>query len=132
MIDQTAGILKALGEPTRLKIIKFLSLRELCICDLIILGNLGNGAAAGAGFPIGSVAQTVAAFSKCSVLNNSWSNDKNSPLQAYSRRVAEEVFGALEVSTIPTEKYFSVTIYSLVVSEILERYGVKSSCNLQC
>ncbi|MEQ8235943.1 MAG: universal stress protein [Syntrophomonadaceae bacterium] len=36
--------------------------------DLIILGNLGRGAAAGAGFPIGSVAQKVAAFSKCPVL----------------------------------------------------------------
>lgn len=36
--------------------------------DLIILGHLGKGAAAGGGFPIGSVAQKVAAFSKCPVL----------------------------------------------------------------
>lgn len=34
MIQQTANVLKALGEPTRLKIIKFLSIRELCICEL--------------------------------------------------------------------------------------------------
>jgi len=34
MIQKTASVLKALGEPTRLKIIKFLSIRELCICEL--------------------------------------------------------------------------------------------------
>lgn len=34
MIQQTANVLKALGEPTRLKIIKFLSIQELCICEL--------------------------------------------------------------------------------------------------
>jgi len=34
MIQQTANVLKALGEPTRLKIIKFLSIKELCICEL--------------------------------------------------------------------------------------------------
>ncbi|MEQ8235944.1 MAG: universal stress protein [Syntrophomonadaceae bacterium] len=34
--------------------------------DLIVLGHLGKGAASG--FPIGSVAQKVAAFSKCPVL----------------------------------------------------------------
>ncbi|NMC28073.1 MAG: winged helix-turn-helix transcriptional regulator [Syntrophomonadaceae bacterium] len=39
MIDQTANVLKALGEPTRLKIIKFLSARELCVCELVeVLG----------------------------------------------------------------------------------------------
>lgn len=39
MIDQISLIFKALGEPTRLKIIKFLSLQELCICELVaILG----------------------------------------------------------------------------------------------
>ncbi len=34
MIEKTAKVLKALGEPTRLKIIKFLSIQELCICEL--------------------------------------------------------------------------------------------------
>jgi ArsR family transcriptional regulator len=34
MIQQTAGVLKALGEPTRLAIIKFLNMQELCICEL--------------------------------------------------------------------------------------------------
>lgn len=34
MIVRTANILKAVGEPTRLKIVKMLSIRELCICEL--------------------------------------------------------------------------------------------------
>lgn len=34
MIDNTVKILKALGEPTRLKIIRLLAERELCICEL--------------------------------------------------------------------------------------------------
>lgn len=34
MIQQTASVFKALGEPTRLTIMKFLSIRELCICEL--------------------------------------------------------------------------------------------------
>lgn len=34
MIESTARILRALGEPTRLKIVKFLSLQELCACEL--------------------------------------------------------------------------------------------------
>ncbi|MGI6434450.1 MAG: ArsR/SmtB family transcription factor [Syntrophomonadaceae bacterium] len=34
MIESTARVLKALGEPTRLKIVKFLSLQELCVCEL--------------------------------------------------------------------------------------------------
>lgn len=34
MIEETAAILKALGEPTRLKIVKFLSMQELCVCEL--------------------------------------------------------------------------------------------------
>ncbi|MGE5390437.1 MAG: ArsR/SmtB family transcription factor [Deltaproteobacteria bacterium] len=39
MIEKTAAILKALGEPTRLKIVKFLSIQELCVCELeAILG----------------------------------------------------------------------------------------------
>lgn len=37
MIDQTANVLKALGEPTRLKIIKYLSERELCVCELVVI-----------------------------------------------------------------------------------------------
>ncbi len=35
MIETTAKIFKALGDPTRLKIVKLLSLRELCICELV-------------------------------------------------------------------------------------------------
>lgn len=34
MIEKVAGVLKALGEPTRLKMVKFLSLQELCVCEL--------------------------------------------------------------------------------------------------
>ncbi len=34
MIQQTVKVLKALGEPTRLAILKFLSMQELCICEL--------------------------------------------------------------------------------------------------
>lgn len=34
MIEETAAMLKALGEPTRLKIVKFLSMQELCVCEL--------------------------------------------------------------------------------------------------
>jgi ArsR family transcriptional regulator len=34
MIQQTVRVLKALGEPTRLAILKFLSEQELCICEL--------------------------------------------------------------------------------------------------
>jgi ArsR family transcriptional regulator len=34
MIQQTVGVLKALGEPTRLAIMKFLAMQELCICEL--------------------------------------------------------------------------------------------------
>lgn len=42
MIDKSAKILKALGEPTRLKIIKLLSLRELCICELVAILNMSQ------------------------------------------------------------------------------------------
>lgn len=35
MIETTAKVFKALGDPTRLKIVKLLSLRELCICELV-------------------------------------------------------------------------------------------------
>ncbi|HWP95699.1 MAG TPA: metalloregulator ArsR/SmtB family transcription factor [Syntrophomonadaceae bacterium] len=34
IIDRIASQLKALGEPTRLKIVKFLSLQEMCVCEL--------------------------------------------------------------------------------------------------
>lgn len=34
MISQTAKVLKAMGEPIRLTIMKFLTLQELCICEL--------------------------------------------------------------------------------------------------
>ncbi|MGE5416509.1 MAG: ArsR/SmtB family transcription factor [Acidobacteriota bacterium] len=34
MIEETASIFKALGEPTRLKIVKLLSIKELCVCEL--------------------------------------------------------------------------------------------------
>jgi len=42
MIDKTARILKALGEPTRLKIVKILSSRELCICELVAILNMSQ------------------------------------------------------------------------------------------
>ncbi len=34
MIEQITTTFKALGEPTRLKIVKLLSGRELCVCEL--------------------------------------------------------------------------------------------------
>lgn len=34
MIDAVASVLKALGEPTRLKIVRLLGERELCVCEL--------------------------------------------------------------------------------------------------
>ncbi|MEQ8235938.1 MAG: metalloregulator ArsR/SmtB family transcription factor [Syntrophomonadaceae bacterium] len=37
MIEKSARVLKALGEPTRLKIIRFLWERELCICELVAI-----------------------------------------------------------------------------------------------
>lgn len=42
MIEQSAAIFKALGEPTRLRIIKFLSLRELCICELVAILDISQ------------------------------------------------------------------------------------------
>lgn len=42
MIEETARILKALGEPTRLKIIKLLSERELCICELVAVLDMSQ------------------------------------------------------------------------------------------
>ncbi len=42
MINQTSSLFKALGEPTRLKIMKFLSLQELCICELVAILNMSQ------------------------------------------------------------------------------------------
>lgn len=42
MIEQAALVLKALGEPTRLKIIKFLSIQELCICELTAILDMSQ------------------------------------------------------------------------------------------
>ena len=42
MIDNTVKILKALGEPTRLKIIRFLAERELCICELVAVLDMSQ------------------------------------------------------------------------------------------
>jgi ArsR family transcriptional regulator len=42
MINKTALVLKALGEPTRLKIIKFLSIQELCICELTAILDMSQ------------------------------------------------------------------------------------------
>lgn len=42
MIEQSARVLKALGEPTRLKIIRFLSERELCICELVAILDMSQ------------------------------------------------------------------------------------------
>ena len=42
MIERTANILKALGEPTRLKIVKMLSIRELCICELVAVLDMSQ------------------------------------------------------------------------------------------
>lgn len=35
MIDRYTKVFKALGEPTRLKIIKLISAREMCVCELM-------------------------------------------------------------------------------------------------
>lgn len=42
MIEKAAAVLKALGEPTRLKIVKFLSLQELCICELTAILDMSQ------------------------------------------------------------------------------------------
>lgn len=34
MLSKMVSILKALGEPTRLKIVKLLSVQEMCVCEL--------------------------------------------------------------------------------------------------
>ncbi|MEN6460398.1 MAG: metalloregulator ArsR/SmtB family transcription factor [Syntrophomonas sp.] len=42
MIEQMSVLFKALGEPTRLKIMKFLSLQELCICELVAILDMSQ------------------------------------------------------------------------------------------
>jgi len=42
MIEQSARVLKALGEPTRLKITRFLWERELCICELVAILDMSQ------------------------------------------------------------------------------------------
>jgi len=42
MIERLATILKALGEPTRLKIVKLLSVQELCVCELESVLNISQ------------------------------------------------------------------------------------------
>lgn len=42
MLEQTASVLKALGEPTRLKIMKFISIQELCICELTAILDMSQ------------------------------------------------------------------------------------------
>ena len=42
MIEKAVLALKALGEPTRLKIVKYLSLQELCICELTAILDMSQ------------------------------------------------------------------------------------------
>lgn len=42
MINRTAQILKALGEPTRLRIVRLLKERELCICELVAVLDMSQ------------------------------------------------------------------------------------------
>ncbi len=42
MLEHAALVLKALGEPTRLKIMKFLSIQELCICELTAILDMSQ------------------------------------------------------------------------------------------
>lgn len=42
MITRAATVCKALGEPTRLAIVKLLSMRELCICELTVLLDMSQ------------------------------------------------------------------------------------------
>ncbi|MDN4094575.1 MULTISPECIES: ArsR/SmtB family transcription factor [Brevibacillus] len=43
-IHQLADCLKALGDPTRLKIIALLNLRDFCVCELIPIFNISQPA----------------------------------------------------------------------------------------
>lgn len=42
MIQQLTSIFKALGEPTRLTLMKFLSIQELCICELVAIMDMSQ------------------------------------------------------------------------------------------
>lgn len=42
MINKTAQILKALGEPTRLRIVRLLKERELCVCELVAVLDMSQ------------------------------------------------------------------------------------------
>lgn len=42
MIAANVNVLKALGEPTRLKIIRLLAERELCICELVAVLDMSQ------------------------------------------------------------------------------------------
>lgn len=42
MIYHTSLLFKALGEPTRLKIMKFLFMQELCICELVAILDMSQ------------------------------------------------------------------------------------------
>ena len=42
MIKELAVLFKALGEPTRLKIVKLLSLQELCVCELVAVLDMSQ------------------------------------------------------------------------------------------
>ncbi len=35
LIEEIAYLFKAMGEPTRLKILKLLSIQEMCVCELV-------------------------------------------------------------------------------------------------
>ncbi|KUG03368.1 transcriptional regulator, arsr family [hydrocarbon metagenome] len=35
LIEAIANLFKAMGEPTRLKILKLLSIQEMCVCELV-------------------------------------------------------------------------------------------------
>jgi ArsR family transcriptional regulator len=35
LIEAIANLFKAMGEPTRLKIFKLLSIQEMCVCELV-------------------------------------------------------------------------------------------------
>lgn len=42
--DKLADIFKALGDPTRLKIIALLNLRDFCVCELVPIFNISQPA----------------------------------------------------------------------------------------
>ena len=42
MIKQLAKLLKVLGEPTRLKIVKLLSFQEFCVCELVAIMDISQ------------------------------------------------------------------------------------------